>query len=171
LGDKEFLRRWQEFVIEVLFSAIECDLVITKLLPQDSQLLLQYKKGKLKISPVLHLGDLCCGCIIEHVTIILRAKPVSLLLRILLLSSLLILVNAGASAQSPEPFDTFRADIPWKDQMFHLDDFSIYLKRFPETIGYVLYYKGDKDTKEELRRRVERAKRYLVGNHLFWRTR
>ena len=68
------------------------------------------------------------------------------------------------AAQSQEPFNSYGHDISWELEITHLDDFSIYLKKNPDAIGYICYFVGDKERPEKVRRRVRRAKDYLHAN-------
>lgn len=67
-----------------------------------------------------------------------------------------------ANSQYGEPFDSYRQNISWKREIAILDNFSIYLKQFPDTVGYIGYFVGDKDTVQRVNARAMRAKRYLV---------
>ena len=65
-------------------------------------------------------------------------------------------------SQVQEPFETYSHEISWKREKFYLDDFSIHLKQFPDTIGYIGFFVGDGDTLQKVRKRIDRAKRYLI---------
>ena len=65
-----------------------------------------------------------------------------------------------------EPFDTYSQRISWKRETKFLDNFSIYLKRFPNTTGYILYFVGDKDDTKSARARANRAKNYLFAQNV-----
>ena len=61
-----------------------------------------------------------------------------------------------------EPFDTYETFISWKYEKANLDNFAIFLMKHPETIGYVVFYTGDKDSFKKVNKRITKSKRYLI---------
>jgi hypothetical protein len=82
------------------------------------------------------------------------------------LFSLFMLLNltilGQRSGTDGEPFDTYSLELSWQRQRFNLDNFAAYLRRFPDTTGYIAYFVGDRDNAGKVRRQAERSKRYLV---------
>lgn len=71
------------------------------------------------------------------------------------------LVTSQVNAQ--EPFDRYKTFISWGFERANLDNFAIYLTRFPETIGYIAFYTGDDHSLNQTRKRINLAKNYLVS--------
>ncbi len=67
-----------------------------------------------------------------------------------------------SSAKAQEPFDRYHTFKPWKDEIFDLDNFAIFLRKNPETIGYIAFYVGDKDSCSQVKARIDKSKKYLI---------
>lgn len=75
---------------------------------------------------------------------------------------LVLLFIVIQSASADEYFDTYNGKISWEEERMRLDNFSIYLKQNPEYIGYIAFFVGDKDKNKTVKKRIDRAKRYLI---------
>src|SRR3712207_2657291 len=90
-----------------------------------------------------------------------------------LLSFFLLVVmvfSSGLSLSTPAqsyPFFDDYENLSWKDEMSRLDNFSIYLRRNPELLGYIVFYVGKKGSYERVRKRIERGVKYLVEYRKF----
>ena len=54
-------------------------------------------------------------------------------------------------------------DIYWRDEKQRLDNFANVIKETPEHVGYIIGYAGRVARVGDARRRIERAKRYIVS--------
>lgn len=59
-------------------------------------------------------------------------------------------------------FDSYYGEISWEEEQFHLDNFSIYLKQNPNSIGYIAFFVGKKENLKTVKKRIERARKYLI---------
>jgi hypothetical protein len=91
-------------------------------------------------------------------------------MKIIICMAAIILVSVLASLgfvrnDSPtnqEAFDEYKTFISWNFERANLDNFAIYLRNHPETIGYIAFYVGKKDSAKKVRSRIEKSKRYLI---------
>ena len=85
---------------------------------------------------------------------------------ILLLYAISLITLSGLAFVSParaqEPFDRYTTFIPWNLEKAHLDDFAIYLTKHRDTIGYLVFYTGGKDSYKMVSARVEKSRMYLI---------
>jgi hypothetical protein len=72
----------------------------------------------------------------------------------------------SAAPPIPSPTSTRKideyGDISFNDEKARLDNFAIELTNWPEATGYIIAYGGRRGREGEARRRMERAKRYLL---------
>ena len=89
--------------------------------------------------------------------------------KVLVLSffSVLFLFSLPATGQvktdDSEPFDVYPHVISWDREILNLNNLSIYMRDSPNTIAYLGYWVGEGDTVEKVRKRVQKAKQYLIS--------
>jgi hypothetical protein len=59
-------------------------------------------------------------------------------------------------------FDSY-GEIPWVEESARLDNLAIYLHQYPDFIGYIAFYRGKNESRQQFRARLDRAKRHLVS--------
>lgn len=74
-----------------------------------------------------------------------------------------LFVGPVEPASADEWFDIY-GEISWKNEKLHLDNFAIYLNRNPDMQGYIAFYAGKKARLLDVKKRVARAKEYLIHN-------
>lgn len=78
------------------------------------------------------------------------------------LYSLPIILLIVAQANSQEPFDRYPSFEKWSHERASLDSFAIYLQQHPEMVGYIMFYRGEDGSLTSVRKRISRARGYLI---------
>lgn len=66
------------------------------------------------------------------------------------------------SSPAQEPFDRYKSLIAWDLERVNLDNFGIYLKKNPTMVGYIVYYVGEKDSLDVVKKRINKSRQYLI---------
>jgi nucleosome binding factor SPN SPT16 subunit len=61
-----------------------------------------------------------------------------------------------------EYFNRYKSSIPWNEQMVSLGDFAVFLKKNPETIGYIGFYVGEKESPKKIQSRIDKSVKFLT---------
>ncbi len=79
----------------------------------------------------------------------------------LLLSTSIVFPKPVILVNVDQWFDSYE-NLTWEDERQRLSSFAIFLKRKPETNGYIAFYVGKREKGEEVRSRIKRVKEFLV---------
>ena len=82
---------------------------------------------------------------------------------------LIFLVNGfcfsfPASREQPfdQYFDEYGSQTLWWQEKIHLDNFAYFLKKHPETIGYIAFHKSPNESMKKFRSRAKRVVNFLT---------
>jgi hypothetical protein len=90
---------------------------------------------------------------------------------IILVLSAILCSTAPAQSGRGEPFDEYLLNASWREQTFHLDNFAFFLKRNPETIGFIFLYTRSGESKWRASSRINRGVGYLYKRNSIPRSR
>jgi hypothetical protein len=62
-----------------------------------------------------------------------------------------------------EPFDTYYGRTTRIQELAALDNLAIFLRRNLDTVAYIAFHVGEKDKFKKVKKRAERAKKWLVS--------
>jgi nucleosome binding factor SPN SPT16 subunit len=63
-----------------------------------------------------------------------------------------------------EYFNHYESNISWNKQMAFLGDFAVFLEKNPETIGYIGFYVGEKESLKKIQSRIDKSVKFLTKN-------
>ena len=84
----------------------------------------------------------------------------SLSLFLLVVAGIFSILNLSIPVAADSYFDSY-GNLPWKYEIGRLDNFSIYLRENAETVGYIIFYVGEKDSYKKVNQRINRSVKYL----------
>ncbi len=79
-----------------------------------------------------------------------------------ILAGILISLFFGARiVVADSPFSVYSGNASKEEEIVFLDNFAIYLTEHPEMVGYIAYFSSEKRSASRLKKRVNRAVKYL----------